>query len=290
MTGILPVNKYAGITSHTATSKIKRLTKEKCGHFGTLDPMVMGVLPVLIGKATKLSDFMITDKQYKAVIQLGLHTDTLDITGNILQTDDKKFPDMAELENALKINTGKILQTPPQISAIKIGGVSAYKLARKGIEVPIAPRSAEIFSIILTDVNAEQKTFSITVDCSKGTYIRTLAKDIAESLGTIGTLKEMTRTYSGGISLENCVDLEEIEKNSEKIQQYLIPPQEYFKNFPRITIPKEGVTYYLNGGIISLDRIKNFTKQELYIAFDDNEFLGLAAIKEENIKAVWNLL
>lgn len=286
MNGIFPLNKPIGITSHTATSKFKRLTKEKAGHSGTLDPLAEGVLPILIGNCTRLADYLDGDKCYIAVVKLGIETDTGDITGKI--TDEKPFINIKkdDILNLLPKFIGEIKQIPPMYSAIKIGGKKLYELARQGIEIERKEREITINYINLLSNDEEKGEYEIEVSCSKGTYIRTLVMDIGLSLGTVATMLCLKRTKAANIKIENCFSFEEIE--GKDIGDYLISAEKMFEHLNKITIPDDGLKYYLNGGSIAVNRVQGNLDGNIFLAYsENNDFLGLAGIKNDEVKVVW---
>lgn len=207
MNGILILNKQKGYTSHDLVNKVKRICEEKVGHTGTLDPMATGVLPLLIGEATKLSKYLIEhDKEYEVVLQLGIKTDTADSEGTVIER--KQVPDEVlqkeTIEAALQSFLGKQKQLPPMYSAIKINGKKLYEYARQGKQVEVPKREIEIYQITLQNMNKEEKTISFMVHCSKGTYIRSLCEDIAKKMQTV-RLHERTETNeSRQIFIRRC--------------------------------------------------------------------------------------
>ncbi|MEG1752025.1 MAG: tRNA pseudouridine(55) synthase TruB [Clostridia bacterium] len=218
--GIFVLNKPAGISSNSAVNKVKyMLNAKKAGHYGTLDPLGMGVLPVALGKATKLFDlFLKKTKEYKTVYKFGEETTTLDTEGEVTNKNDvivtKKM-----IEDILPKFVGKIEQIPPAFSAKKIGGHKAYELARKGIKVQLPPKLIEIFSIKLISQIAEN-VFELIINCSSGTYIRSLARDIAYAIGTYGTMQSIVRTRCGVLCLKDAYTFEDIENGTYKIISY----------------------------------------------------------------------
>ena len=208
--GIIIIDKQKGYTSHDCVAICKRVFNTKAGHTGTLDPDATGVLPVLLGKATKLSNSLMSDdKIYKAEIILGFSTDTGDKSGEIIKTAEYELNE-EKIKAVLKNFTGKIMQTPPMYSAIKIGGKKLYELARKGKTIERQPREIEIFDIELLDFT--KSGFFIRVHCSKGTYIRVLCEDIAVKLNTAGCMGELIREASGRFNLANAVSIEKIKE------------------------------------------------------------------------------
>lgn len=271
MNGVLIIDKPIGVTSFDIIRDIrKEYGTKKVGHTGTLDPMATGVLPILIGDATKLSDYLMDhDKEYIAVLKLGEKRDTGDSEGNIIETS--KIPNLTtqEIENTLKGFIGKISQIPPMYSAIKVNGKKLYELAREGKEIERKPRSVEIYSIELLEVEKNTENIidkiKFKVNCSKGTYIRTLCEDIAEKLGTVGYMKELRRTRVGKFTLEDinkCVSLEEIlsEENA-----YILKENEESK--------------LLNGVIIKTNLADGLVR-----IYKNNEFIGIGEVKNKNLK------
>ena len=208
--GVILINKPMGITSHDVVGRIRRLYgTRKVGHTGTLDPMATGVMAVLIGRATKASDFILAeDKKYIAGLTLGLRTDTLDTTGSVISSSNN-IPTQEQFMNCLEKFRGRILQIPPMYSALKVDGKKLCDLARQGIEVERKGREIEIYSLEAERVS--HKEYKLEVYCSKGTYIRTLCDDIGNALGCGGVMNSLERTASGSFKLEDCHTLEEIE-------------------------------------------------------------------------------
>jgi tRNA pseudouridine55 synthase len=209
MDGILLIDKPAGITSSEVVRRIKAMVKPaRVGHLGTLDPFATGLLPILTGEATKLAPFLEGgEKEYEGIIRLGVETDTLDPTGQIVRTAEVAELDDRRLEEIASSFTGEIEQIPPAFSAIKRGGVPLYKLARRGVEVRPSPRRVTIHRLRLEKVDANSIRFSLA--CSAGTYIRALARDIGIALGTAAHLLELRRLKSGSFSLDDAVPLDD---------------------------------------------------------------------------------
>ena len=280
MNGIIIINKPKNCTSHDIVYKIKKIVNEKVGHTGTLDPNATGVLPLLIGKGTEISKYLINhDKTYEAVIQLGEKRDTADVEGQVIQ---KKEVQASTLENekvkkVLKSFIGKKLQTPPIYSAIKVKGKKLYEYARKGENVEIEPREIEIYNIELIKIDQINKTIEFRVHCSKGTYIRTLCEDISEKLGNIGYMKQLKRTQVGEFKIENSVKIEEI-KNKKDVEKYLITLEKYFSNKNNIEL--RDIKPFLNGVQISYN-----LPDDLYKIYDkDGKFIGIGTIKNNLLK------
>ena len=292
---IIPVNKPSGYTSHDIVAGLRRALggKVKIGHTGTLDPMCTGVLPVLTDNYTKLSDLFPSDKAYICKITLGIVSDTEDITGHIIQ---RMKVDVSETELVSVLNefTGEIQQIPPMFSSVKKNGVPLYKLARKGVEIERDPRPVTIYRIQYNGKTTEENTYSFTVYCSSGTYIRTLCSDIGKKLGCGACMSSLKRIVSNGISIEKCYDYDYLLILAENgmLGRVAIPFETAFSHLNRIIIPKNGEKYYLNGGAISSERIMGCELSPVtdYIALsEDGSILGLAhSDKDRFVKSVWN--
>ncbi len=276
MLGLLLISKPQGITSFGAVARIKRLTGEKrVGHTGTLDPMATGVLPILIGRATVLSQHLIdADKSYSATVKLGIVTDSCDITGNVTAEGVVEV-DADDIKNVLNDFTGKQMQIPPMYSAIKQNGVRMYELARKGKTAEIPAREIEVFSITQKSQLNGENEFEIDCTVSKGTYIRSLCRDIGEALGCGATLTALCRTATAGFTLSQCVNLDDL--TPENINDYILPCDLVVDYMPKIQVSEKQAVRFCNGGQLNLDRIKHneFSDKELYRVYSDEKFLGL---------------
>lgn len=285
MQGFLLINKPENITSFKAVSILKRIAFEKrVGHTGTLDPMATGVLPILLGRATSLSSLMLDgDKRYTAKIRLGISTDSDDITGNIISKKDVNVTD-EQLSKALSSFIGKIKQTPPMYSAIKKDGVRLYKLAREGKTCDITEREIEIFEIKLLEPLNELNEFVIDVHVSKGTYIRSLARDIGVHLGCGATLSALCRTYASGFNIKDCVDLDTL--NAENIFNYLKSEEVAVSHLRELNITKKQAIRFCNGGQLSFDRlgIDSPYKNELFRVKYEHKLLGIGFADLENFQ------
>ena len=278
MQGLLLLNKPEGITSFSAVSAVKRIAGEKrVGHTGTLDPMATGVLPILLGRATVLSGLMLdADKRYTAKIKLGTVTDTDDITGEII-TRNKVDISEEKLKEALTHFTGKIKQTPPMYSAIKKDGVRLYKLAREGKTAEIPSRDIEIYSIdVLKSLN-EDFEFVIDTHVSKGTYIRSLARDIGEYLGCGATLAGLERTYASGFNISECMPLDKL--SGENIGEYILSEEKAVSYLPQINVTQKQAVRFSNGGQLGFDRLRldlnKVTENELFRVKYGEKLLGI---------------
>ena len=223
MFGFLNVYKPKGITSHDVVSALRRITKVKqIGHTGTLDPFAEGVLPICIGKATRLIEYLDDDKAYTGTIQLGSSTTTYDLEGEEVNFSDKKVT-FNEIEAALDKFRGEIEQLPPIYSAIKVNGKKLYEYAREGKEVKIEPRGVNISNLQILNFYPETRQLELHIECSKGTYIRSIANDLGEELGTYGHLVKLVRVKAGMFEVNNAVSLEHIQ-TKEDVEKLLIAP------------------------------------------------------------------
>ncbi|MBQ1261322.1 MAG: tRNA pseudouridine(55) synthase TruB [Clostridia bacterium] len=238
LSGVLTVNKPFGVTSHDVVNRIRRLYHtRRVGHTGTLDPMATGVLVILIGRAAKASEYLSADrKTYRARLRLGLATDSEDITGKVL-SQAESLPDFSALEDLLPRFRGKILQTPPMYSALKVNGQKLVDLARKGITVERRAREIEIFSLEAEPTERADEV-SLTVTCSGGTYIRTLCADIGSALGCGGCMAALERTETGGFPIEGAHTLEELEDLSDEARAgLLLDTESLFADLSVLTLP-----------------------------------------------------
>lgn len=285
MKGFLLLNKPEGITSFSAVSAIKRLAGEKrVGHTGTLDPMATGVLPILLGRATALSSLMLdADKKYIATVKLGTVTDTDDITGEIL-AQSRVYVTEEQLKEALAHFTGNIKQKPPIYSAIKKNGVRLYKLAREGKTAEIEARDVEIFSIRLLEGLDSNFEFKIEAHVSKGTYIRSLARDIGEYLGCGATLSKLHRTYASGFNISDCVALENL--SNENIGEYICSEERAVEHLPIINVTEKQAVRFSNGGQLSFERLHlgNVSDGELFRIKQGERFLGVGFADVEKLQ------
>lgn len=277
MDGLLIFDKEQGITSHDLVYKVRRkLGIKKVGHTGTLDPMATGVLVISIGKATKTSEYIISsDKEYEARIKLGVLTDSYDITGEILKEEKVTFT-QDEIINALKHFTGKMTQKPPIYSALKVKGKKLYEYAREGKDVEIKKRNIQIYKNELLEFNGSDE-FLIRVKVSKGTYIRSLANDIGEFLGTYGTLTELRRTRTGDFKIEDSIKTSSFQEMSlDEIREKILPMDMALCNFKKIEIDRSFCKEFLNGQFY---KVKDSLEDEDYRVYCDNLFLGIGEIR-----------
>lgn len=288
MNGIICINKKQNITSFGVCAKLRGILGEKkVGHTGTLDPMAEGVLPVMIGGATRFLNFLPeSDKGYRASFILGKTTDTLDITGNVTAEYENNVSE-SDVSEALKFFKGKIMQTPPMYSAVSVNGKRLYELARQGIEVERKEREIEIKRLELVEnINGE---YVIDVFCSKGTYIRSLVDDIGRMLGCGAVMTSLVRTSAMGFTLENCTTLDELQQRKNEnigFDDILLPLDKVLSAYNKITISPAQSVRFKNGGSLDLARIKKqLFKEEIYRIYNpEGAFLGLGqAVNEELI-------
>lgn len=286
MTGFVFLFKPGSITSFTAVNKLRRICNiKKAGHTGTLDPMATGVLPVMLGGATRFSQYLpVHDKAYRAEIQLGKTTDTLDVTGTVLE--EKAVDITAEkLSEIVSHYIGDIEQYPPMYSAVSKDGVRLYKLARQGIEIEREKRPITIHSIEIVEPLNEENKFVIDVSCSAGTYIRSLASDIGEEAGCGAMLTSLMRTKANGVDLDKTVTLEELENivQNGKLDEIVVPCEKMLECYPAVTVSEKQSTRFENGGELDLNRIRCTTHEGLCRVYSpEKKFLGLGYVKKDD--------
>ena len=286
MNGILIINKEKGCTSHDIVYKVKKIFNEKVGHTGTLDPLAEGVLPILIGKGTLCSKYLINhDKKYIVNLALGQKTETADLEGKIIE--EKNIPDksltQSKIEKVLKSFIGKQQQMPPIYSAIKVNGKKLYEYARKGQNVEIKPREIEIYDIKLMNIDAQKKQIQFEVFCGKGTYIRSLCEDIAEKLETVGYMENLKRIQVGDFKIEESSKIQELEENKEDtkyLESKIISVEEIFKNKEKIKLDDKKMQLFLNGVKITQNQ-----ENDIYRIYDKNEkFIGIGIVQDKLLK------
>lgn len=288
--GVLIVNKPEGITSHDVVGKIRKLYgTRKVGHTGTLDPLATGVLVILLGRAAKAAEYLVADrKTYRARLMLGLTTDTEDITGKIL-TKNENLPTCEQVESACGRFLGKIKQIPPMYSALKVDGKKLYDLAREGIEIERQARDIEIFLLNCTPTDKANE-YDLLVECSSGTYIRTLCADIGARLGCGGVMSALHRVVAGGFSIENSHTLEELE-SLEMCERYnlLAPTESLFEDYPRVNLPAFYEKLCRSGCEIYQNKVKTDFEvgTRVRICTQNGEFFALGEVREyENGTAI----
>lgn len=287
--GIINVYKEAGYTSFDVVARLRGILKvKKIGHTGTLDPDATGVLPVCIGKATKVCD-MLTDKDkvYECVMKLGVETDTYDMSGRILERKSVTATE-DDIVNTINSFVGDIMQVPPMYSALKVNGKKLYELAREGKEIERKARPVTIFSIDILEINVPEVT--IRIHCSKGTYIRSLCHDIGEKLGCGCAMKSLIRTRVSMFDISDARTLDEIERIAKNgnIQGIMLPIDQVFEGMRTVFVvpTEEAIKLAVNGGKISeslvfAESISEFNEGEKYrIYLPDNRFLGVYSYQE----------
>ena len=303
MDGIILINKEKKYTSHDVVAKVKKILKVKVGHTGTLDPNATGILPLLLGNATKISKYLINhNKEYIAELKLGVKTDTADGEGKVIAEKlvnlEEIFENINEsIQQILNSFVGKTLQKPPMYSAIKVNGKKLYEYARKNEKVEVKSRQIEIYKIELIKLDLKENIIKFKVRCSKGTYIRTLCEDIAEKLNTYGYMKELQRTEVGDFKIENAITIGELEElvNENKLKdkineetlnivnskdrKYFIKIEELFMDKNIINLDEDLLNKFLNGVMI-----KNNNIDGIYRIYNKNNYIGLGVNKNQKLK------
>lgn len=278
MDGIVIVNKPRNCTSHDVVQKVKKIVNEKVGHTGTLDPMATGVLPLLIGKGTLCSKYLVNhDKIYEVMLTLGKKTDTADSEGNILEEREvaQDVLKKKSIERILKTFLGKQEQIPPMYSAIKVNGKKLYEYARKGQTLEVKPRQIEIYEIELLQIVEEQKQIQFRVVCSKGTYIRSLCEEIAEKIGTVGYMSGLNRIQVGDFSIQQAVTLEQLQE--QEISYITI--EKLFQNKEVIELEEKRLPHFLNGVKLTMKK-----PNEVYRVYCSKKFIGIGIVDKEFLK------
>jgi tRNA pseudouridine synthase B len=278
MDGIIVINKEKGYTSHDVVAKLKKkLNISKVGHTGTLDPNATGVLPILIGKGTKFSKYLINhDKTYEVELELGTKTETADIEGKIVEEKDVDEEYVKRnLLQVLKSFEGKQEQHPPIYSAIKKNGKKLYEYARAGEKVEIEARQIEIYTIELLEY--EEKNVRFTVSCSKGTYIRSLCEDIANKLNTVGYMKNLKRLQVGNFNIENAICIDNL--NLENIDKYVYTLEDMLKENNSIKLNEYKLKLFLNGVKLSVNNLDG-----IYKIYVKSSFIGTGTVKNGLLK------
>lgn len=288
MFGFINLNKPAGFTSHDCVAKLRRLLNiKKIGHGGTLDPAATGVLPIAVGKATRLLQFLPKPKAYRAVIRFGLTTTTDDLEGEVLTTTSTAHLTKAQVVAGLKQFVGAIAQVPPMYSAIKRDGKKLYELARKGESVDIPARKISIEKIeLLNFVLGEAAQVEVEIRCSPGTYIRAIARDLGELLGVGGTLAHLIRTESCSLQLDTSLTLAELETQLQQSTFRLIPADSLLTYLPAVTLPSNEAQRWCQGQAIKVTAINNWAdnyslkhNDDYVLVYGENNlFLGISIV------------
>lgn len=276
MNGVLNIFKPKGMSSFDAVRIVKKVAGTgKVGHTGTLDPEATGVLPICIGKATKIIDYIMnSEKVYEVTLKLGIRTTTYDLEGEVLEEKDCNHLTDVEILQAVNSFIGEYSQVPPMYSALKQNGVRLYELARKGIEVEREGRLITIYNI--EDIKINNPYISMKVSCSKGTYIRSLCYDIGEKLGVFATMTELNRTKTSVFSQEESININDLTK--ENINEYILSMEEALEKYDKIIVRGKYVNLLINGVRVGDNRFTNdkVINQKLYRVYDEeNNFIGL---------------
>ena len=280
MNGIILIDKPKKYTSHDVVAIIKKLSKEKVGHTGTLDPNATGVLPLLIGKATGISKYLINhDKTYIATLKLGIKTDTADSEGNIIE--EQKIPELSEevVIKVLNSMIGKQSQVPPMYSAIKVNGKKLYEYARQGKTVKVNGRDIEIYDMKLLELKQKEAEVVFEISCSKGTYIRTVCENVAEKLNTVGYMKELRRVKVGEFDIEKSINIEDIKNNQGLLEEKIISIEKFFDDKKNIELSDKELQLFLNGVMITKKHIEG-----IYRIYNNDKFIGLGIISNNRLK------
>lgn len=282
MNGILCMNKPQDFTSFDVIGKLRGiLHMKRLGHTGTLDPMATGVLPILVGTATKACDILPNqDKTYQATVVFGKATDTLDIWGKPLQDYPEQHVTEAALRAVLPEFLGDITQLPPMYSAVSVNGKRLYELARKGETVERPTRTVHIDAITLDAFDETQQTATLTVSCGKGTYIRTLLSDIGQRLGGDAVMTALTRTAACGYLLQDCLTFEQVAAAMADgtLEEHLLPTDSLFSSYPKLRLNAAQERMFCNGVKLDLNRLRNLQPdQDIYTVYGaTGTFLGTA--------------
>ena len=285
MNGVLNIFKPKGMSSFDAVRVVKKVAGTgKVGHTGTLDPEATGVLPICIGRATKIIDYIMdSEKVYEVTLKLGIRTTTYDLEGEVLEERDPSHLTEEEILNSTNSFKGEYSQIPPMYSALKQNGVRLYELARKGIEVERKGRLVNIYN--LEDIKINNPYISMKVTCSKGTYVRSLCYDIGEKLGVFATMTQLNRAKTSVFSQEKSININELTK--ENINDYILSMEEALEKYDKIVVNKKYVKLLVNGvrvadGRFTKDKVIN---NKLYRVYDDeNNFIGLGERNDAGFK------
>lgn len=284
MNGIINVFKPKDMTSHDVVNILRRVTGiKRIGHTGTLDPMATGVLPICIGKATRVSEYLLNlDKEYIADLTLGSQTDTLDMEGEIINTSDKEVTE-EEIIEAIDNYKGDILQTPPMYSALKFQGKKLYELAREGKTIERAKRKIKIYSIDILNID-DNKKITFKVHCSRGTYIRSLCDDIGFDLGTFGYMSYLMRTKAGSFEIQDSYSLDYIKSlDKDEIRDILIPMDSSLKHIDSFNIDDKYYDGLINGVKIKLDNDIDWEQDKDYRVYCKGLFIGIGSIIKRDL-------
>lgn len=281
MFGFIPLNKPSGFTSHDCVAKVRRcLNMKKVGHGGTLDPAATGVLPIAVGKATRLLPFLPENKAYEAIIRFGVQTTTDDLEGEVIKRQSVPNLSIEQIKPLLSQFLGEIEQIPPMYSAIQRDGKRLYELARKGETVEVPVRNVRVDKIDILDwIVGEFPELVVNIECGPGTYIRAIARDIGDILGVGGTLAGLTRTESCGMMLSETITLEELEKQTRQGTFSLLKPELLLNHLPKITVSTEEGKRWCQGQKRVIDTVNMTASSDVIQVYNElGEFLGMSQI------------
>lgn len=281
--GIVILDKAIGISSNRALQEVKRIfDAQKAGHTGSLDPLATGVLPLCLGEATKVSQFLLdSDKKYRAKLKLGVRTDSGDSEGNILESCADFEVSEQQIEEALTPFKGEIEQVPPMYSALKVNGVPLYKMARKGQTIEREPRRITVYSIEMTAFEGDE--LELEIACSKGTYIRTIADDLGQALGCGAHIIALRRTQAGAFTEADCVTTETLKEEFESgglsvIDDHLIPMDKAIADLPEVILPSITASFIKNGQPVL---VRHLPEEGLVRLYEEEQFIGIGCIDDD---------
>jgi tRNA pseudouridine55 synthase len=274
--GFINLSKEADFTSHDCVAKLRSLLRlKRIGHGGTLDPAATGVLPIALGKATRLLQYLHPDKAYKATFRLGVVTETDDLEGEIISQKSVSNITLEQVAATLKQFTGKLSQIPPKYSAIQVQGKRLYDLARRGETIEVPPRNVEVYKLeVLEWRNCDYPEIDVAIDCSTGTYIRAIARDLGTALNTGGTLAKLIRTQSAGLSLSNSLTFDELIEQLQQGTLEAIAPPEVLQHLPRVTLISPLAQKWCQGQIVAGDE-EVLSNCPVQVYREDGGFLGI---------------
>lgn len=281
--GFLNLNKPFGLTSHDCIAKVRKLVRlKRVGHGGTLDPMATGVLPIALGRATRLLQYMQQDKAYNATIRLGVRTTTDDLEGEVVAAQSASGVSLEDVKALLPLFVGKIQQIPPVYSAIQVKGQRLYDLARAGVEVEVPVREVEVYSVeVLAWRPGEFPEVDLAIICGPGTYIRAIARDLGVSLNTGGVLAALTRTQSSGFALADSLTLSELENQLQEQTFQPVPPLAALKHLEKVTLTSGDAHRWCMGQRLSWnDSFGNAPQSALRVHHENGDFLGIGQMTD----------
>tara|TARA_B110000196_G_C21018835_1_gene601714 strand:+ start:129 stop:1052 length:924 start_codon:yes stop_codon:yes gene_type:complete len=283
ISGIIVLDKAVGLSSNKALQEVKWLFEaNKAGHTGSLDPLATGVLPLCLGEATKVSQFLLnSDKRYRARIKLGIRTDSADSEGQVIAECDEVNVSREQVEQALQSFKGETQQIPPMHSALKVDGVPLYKLAREGKTIPREARSICVYELELTDFQGDEIELEIT--CSKGTYIRTIADDLGQDLGCGAHIIALRRLQAGAFTEADCVSTDALREVKEKhgmdrLDQNLIPMDRAIEDLPEVNLPSIAASQFKNGQSVL---VRHLPEEGLVRLYEEEQFIGIGCIDDD---------